>query len=61
MRRQVVYEALCWLKEHNKKYYDTVQINAAQISALPEDDVPIEVISIIRQSSEVGIVAQKSI
>ena len=60
VRRQVVYEALCWLKEHNKKYYDTVQIDAAQISALPEDDVPIEVMSIIRQSSDVGIVAQES-
>jgi hypothetical protein len=60
VRRQIVYEALCWLKDHNKKYYDVVQIDAAQILALPEDDVPIEVMSIIRQSSDVGIVAQES-
>ena len=60
VRHQVVYEALCWLKNHNKKYYDTVQIDATQISALPEDDVPIEVMGIIRQSSDVGIVAQES-
>jgi len=37
-----------------------VQIDSAQISALPEDDVPIEVMSIIQQSSNVEIVAQES-
>ena len=60
VRRQVIYKALCWLKAHNEKYYDTIQIDGSRISALPEDNVPIEVMAVIHQSVDVGIETQES-
>jgi len=58
VRRQVVLEALVWLKDHNPKYYGDVIIDAERLSALPEDDVPLEISSIVRQSTDLGIVDQ---
>ena len=37
-----------------------IQINGSQISALPEDDVPIEVMGVICQLVDVGIETQES-
>ncbi|KAJ7130993.1 hypothetical protein C8R44DRAFT_839124 [Mycena epipterygia] len=42
------------------KYYGHITIDAARIHALPEDDVPVEITSIIRQSSDTGIIDQES-
>lgn len=50
VRRNVVRRALLWLKAHNPKYYGALEINAAQLEALPEDDVPDEIMSIVRHS-----------
>ncbi|KIJ13524.1 hypothetical protein PAXINDRAFT_13640 [Paxillus involutus ATCC 200175] len=57
---RVVFEALQWLKEHNAKYYGNIEISVSRIESLPEDDVPQEITSIIRQSDDVGIVDQES-
>ena len=56
VRRQVVYRALYWLKTHNKKYYGDIIIDEPSLANLPEDDIPIEVSAIIRQSTDEGLV-----
>lgn len=58
--QQVVFEALQWLKENNKKYYGDIEINPGRIAQLPEDDVPLEVLGVMRQSTDTGIVDQES-
>lgn len=60
VRRRAVLDALSWLKAHNPKYYGNIEISAERIAGLPEDDVPIEVLSVIRQSEDTGIVDQES-
>jgi hypothetical protein len=60
VRRQVVFEALQWLKRHNSKYYGNIDISAQRIQNLPEDDVPEEITSLIRQSEDTGVVDQES-
>jgi hypothetical protein len=58
--RQVVFEALKWLKKNNPKYYGAIEISTARIESLPEDGVPEEITSIIRQSDDIGIIDQES-
>jgi hypothetical protein len=60
VRRQFVFEALCWLKDHNPKYYGAIKIDPVRIEQLPEDDVPTEVLGIVRQYTDTGIVDQES-
>jgi hypothetical protein len=60
VRRHVVLRALQWLKKNNKKYYGDINIDTDQLSKLPEDDVPPEILAIIHQSSDVGIVDEES-
>ena len=60
VRRQVVFEALRWLKANNQKYYGDIQIDPERLRGLPEDDVPIEILSVIRQSDDTGLVDQES-
>ncbi|GLB44644.1 putative G-quadruplex DNA unwinding [Lyophyllum shimeji] len=60
VRRQFVFEALRWQKEHNTKYYGNIEIDAERIRSLPEDDVPIEITGIVRQSEDTGIIDQES-
>jgi hypothetical protein len=55
VRRHAVIEALQWLKENNPKYYGTIEISKERLEKLPEDDVPTEILSIIRQSTDEGI------
>lgn len=55
-----MFEALQWLKENNKKYYGDIEINPGRIAQLPEDDVPLEVLGVMRQSTDTGIVNQES-
>ncbi|THH07769.1 hypothetical protein EW146_g9213 [Bondarzewia mesenterica] len=45
VRRQVVADALRWLKENNQKYYGEIEISADRLCALPEDDVPDEILA----------------
>ena len=60
VHRQIVFEALKWLKENNPKYYGEIEINEDFLCALPDDDVPMEILSIIRQSDDIGIIDQES-
>jgi hypothetical protein len=59
VRRYHVSRALDWLKVHNPKYYGNVVISQRQLNQLPEDNVPDEILGVIRQSSDVGLVDQE--
>ncbi|KIK18505.1 hypothetical protein PISMIDRAFT_49248, partial [Pisolithus microcarpus 441] len=48
------------LKKHNPKYYGEVEISNNHLQDLPEDDIPVEISSVIRQSDDVGIIEQES-
>ncbi|KAG2138763.1 hypothetical protein BD769DRAFT_1351083, partial [Suillus cothurnatus] len=50
VRRDVVFNALTWLKAHNPLYAD-IQISEVQLAHLPEDDVPQEIVSVIRHEA----------
>ena len=60
VRRYHVARALKWLKTNNPKYYGDVIINQQQLDQLPEDDVPDEILGLIRQSDDMGLVDQES-
>jgi len=60
VRRYHVSRALCWLKLNNPKYYGDAVISQQQLDQLPEDDVPDEILGVIRQSSDTGLVDQES-
>lgn len=47
--------ALQWLKENNSRYYGLINISSARLEQLPEDDVPMEIMSIVRQTDESNI------
>lgn len=59
VRRFSVSEALRWLKEHNPKYYGDIDINSDRLRLLPDDDIPEEILSVVRQSSDVDVVDQE--
>jgi hypothetical protein len=59
VRRHIVYEALMWLKCHNEIYKD-IAISDEHLSGLPEDDVPMEILSIVRHETDVGLVQKES-
>ena len=60
VRRRKVHAALCWFKENNPKYYGGIEIDQGRLAQLPEDDVPEELLTIIRQSTETGIIDHES-
>ena len=60
VRRHHVCRALKWLKANNPKYYGDIVISQSQLDQLPEDDVPDEVLGVIRQSNDQGLVDQES-
>lgn len=60
VRCQKVHAALYWLKKNNAKYYGNVTIDPDRLAQLPENDVPPEVVSIVRQSTDTGMVDQES-
>jgi hypothetical protein len=60
VRRNIVFQALRWLKENNPKYYGDIEISPDRLHCLPEDDIPFELQSIVRQSSDIGVVDQES-
>ncbi|KAI6033736.1 hypothetical protein BKA83DRAFT_4486808 [Pisolithus microcarpus] len=55
-----MHEAFQWLKKNNPKYYGAIQISNECLDTLPEDDVPVEISSVIRQTEDVGIIEQES-
>lgn len=60
VRRYHVSRALNWLKVHNPKYYGKIVVNQHQLDQLPEDDVPDEILGVIRQSQDIGLIDQES-
>jgi hypothetical protein len=56
VRHYVVHNALRWLQVHNPKYYAEIVVSADNLSELSEDDVPIEVMGLIRQSTDIGMI-----
>lgn len=59
VRRHVVRDALKCLKEISPKYYGEIDISEERLGALPENDVPPEILSIIRQTEDSGIVDEE--
>lgn len=60
VRRRFIFEALCWLKYNNPKYYGDIVIDGSRIQSLPDDDVPDEILGIMRQNTDEGLVEQES-
>jgi hypothetical protein len=58
--RRVLFEALLWFKENNGKYFGHINIDLQRLEMLPEDDVPIELLSIVQQSSDEGIILEEN-
>ena len=59
VRRDAVASALAWLKTNNPKYYGNIMISTDALKRLPDDDVPDEILSIVRQSDDTGILDQE--
>ena len=60
VRRHHVSRALNWLKVNNPKYYGEVVISQRQLYQLPEDDVPDEILAVIRQSNDTTLADRES-
>ncbi len=60
VRRHVVLQALLHLKVINVKYYGRIEISDALLRLLPEDGIPVELLCIIRQCMDEGIIDQES-
>jgi hypothetical protein len=57
VRRQVVFDALSWLQRHNPIYADII-IDRSRLDDLPEDDVPEELLTIVRHEED-DVLAEK--
>jgi hypothetical protein len=60
VRRHAVFEALTWLKKNNQKYYGDIEIDPERLGSLPDDEVPKEILGIVRQTEDIGLVDQES-
>lgn len=60
VRRWHVFSALQWLKDNNPKYYGNIAIDHGRLASLPEDDIPVELLSIVRQSTDVQVIDQEN-
>lgn len=60
VRRFHVARALEWLRINNPTYYGNITISPARLSDLPEDDIPDEILSVIRHSTDVGLIDQEN-
>ena len=60
VRRHHISRALAWLKDNNPKYYGDIIINTCVLDRLPEDDIPDEILGVIRQSTDEGLIDQES-
>ena len=59
VRREVIRDALEWLKVNNPKYYGDITIDEEIMHSLHEDDIPMELIDVVRHSEDVGIVEEE--
>ena len=51
-----IAEALQWLKIHNTEYHGDIEIDADRICQLPDDDMPDEILGVVQQSTNTGLV-----
>ncbi|KAI0076309.1 hypothetical protein K474DRAFT_1598157 [Panus rudis PR-1116 ss-1] len=58
VRRHHVGEALRWLKANNP-YYEDICIENARLELLPEDDVPVEIWSLVREECREEVLEQE--
>ena len=54
-----MHEALKWLKANNP-YYADINISHSNLEDLPEDDVPSEIFTTMRQSTDVSVIDQEN-
>ena len=59
VRRRIVWDALLWLKQNNP-YYADIEISTSHLEELPEDNIPGEVMDIIYQLDDIGVIEQES-
>lgn len=59
VRRHVILDALRWLKANNAKYYGDVEIDFVQLNKLPVDDIPTELLTVIRHEENLDMVDQE--
>jgi hypothetical protein len=60
VRRQVILDALVWLKKNNARYYGDIDIDNGRLECLPVDDVPPEILGIVRQTEDITLVDRES-
>ena len=60
VRRFHVARALEWLRINNPTYYGDITISRARLSELPEDDIPDEILSVVRHSTDVGLIDEEN-
>lgn len=59
VRRFFVAEALQWLRKHNVKYYGAIEIDPDLMQVLPVDDVPAELLGVVRQTTDTSLISQE--
>lgn len=59
VQRRVVHDALLWLKNHNPLYGD-ITISMERLVDLPEDDVPSDIMAIIRHENDENVALRES-
>ncbi len=58
VRRTMIFAALRFLKQHHRHYND-ITISEERLAALPEDDVPDELLGVVRHCSDPGVTLQE--
>lgn len=59
VRRNRLHGALVWLKKNNPKYFGDIAINLQLLDSIPNDDLPPEIVAMVRQSEEVEVVREE--
>ena len=59
VNRTRVHDALCWLKANNPIYRD-ITISTERLHALPENDVPDEILSLAKYSNNTALLAEEN-
>ena len=60
VRRHTIFEALTWLKKNHQKYYGDIDIDPEHLGSLTDDEVPNEILGIVWQMEDIGLIDQES-
>ncbi len=58
VRRTMIFAALRFLKQHHR-HYEHITISEERLAALPDDDVPDELLGVVRHCSDPGVTLQE--